>query len=381
MTFLGCDTQALRSWGQTGSQARTRFQQLSDELRNAVESAAWAGPDRDAFIDRFAQLVDRPMVDALDALTRCVEQAGADADEQDRTSDVDGAGDDAAPGGASDTERGDRNGSSPGQTKKSGPPVDVPDDVKNQIDDPAKIRESAFKTKQGSMGDCFFLASLAAVAETNPEFIEKNIWFSDGKYHVRLYDESLWSGPHATVVDVDPKVAQNGVRDDKGNITWMSVYEAAYAQHKGGYGNIENGGFANDALPTITGQPTCTTDDEPSFSSIRDELEKGNIVVADTAKKGGDDGGWWDVINNDDGPVPSDTVSEHQYVVKGFTPDGKIIMQNPWGPEGGLAEGDPIHKPGTLILTEDEYRARFENVTLTQDPDTTSAKRPYVYDR
>ncbi len=174
------------------------------------------------------------------------------------------------------------------------------------------------------MGDCFFLASLAATAQTNPEFIEQNIWFSDGKYHV------------------------------------------------------QGGGFAQDAMPTITGRPTRTADDEPSFDDLRSEFERGNVVVADTAPRGGDDGGWWDIVNNDDGPVPRDTVSRHQYVVRGFTEDGRIIMQNPWGPDGGYERDDDVFKPGQLVFTESEYRERFENVTITEDPDTSNPVQPAV---
>lgn len=371
MTFLGCDVEQLRQWSRSADTAVSEATERIEHITGLVRSARWEGPDHDAFVQTFTSHVETSAHQVLERLHRMALDAARQADDQDRASAADGTeGESAAPVD-------DRKLSSPGTTEKSGPPVPVPDDVKKQITDPEAIRQKALDVKQGGMGDCFYLASLAAVAETNPEFIRDNIWFKDGRYHVRLYEQGFFSKPHEKIVDVDPTVAQNGVRDKDGQVSWMSVYEAAYAQHEGGYSQIEKGGLAQDALPIITGKQTCTDDDEPSFDQIRQEFDKGNLVVADTATPQGDDHGWWDIINNDDGPVPKDTVASHQYIVRGFTSDGKIIMQNPWGPDGGYGE-DHEFKPGQLVLTEDEYRDRFENVTLTQDPKTDNPKRPYI---
>ena len=374
--FLGCDTSALRAWAQNADLLAGRLSERVEQLRAAVTTVPWAGPDRDAFVDAFTTRVDHVLDAAASGIRDSASRAVQDADEQDRTSDPRiGTGQDGGPGGSDPS--GGRNGGSPGQTTASGPPVPVPDDVRHQVDDVDAIRKKALEVEQGNMGDCYFLASLAAVAQTNPEFIERNIWYSDGKYHVRMYEDG-WGGTREVVVDVDPSVAQNGARDGDGNISWMSVYEAAYAQHKGGYDDIEEGGFAHDALPTITGKQAFTYDDEPSLGEIRTAFDNGCVVVADTAVREGDDGGWWDVVNNDDGPVPRDTVASHQYVVRGFTEDGRIILQNPWGEDGGYEKGDDVHKPGQLVLTEAEYKERFENVTVTHDPDTSNPKQPIV---
>lgn len=370
MNFLGADVDQLESWARRAENGSSTVTDLVSTLRGCVDSVAWQGPDRDQFVQDFHARVASALQHAAQRLNSCSADATRNADEQDQASATD-----SGSGGGDTGTGGDR--SSPGQTEKSGPPVDVPEDVKKQIDDPEAIRKGALDVKQGSMGDCFFLSSLAAVAETNPEFIEKNIWFEDGKYHVRMYDNG-WGGPHETVVDVDPKVAANGVRDKDGNVSWMSVYEAAYAQHEGGYDDIEDGGFAQDALPTITGKQAFTVDEEPSFDELRHASEDGCVVVADTGPQDGEDGGWWDIVNNDDGPVPDNVVPTHQYVVKGFTEDGKVIMQNPWGPQGGYAKDDPNFKPGELVLTEKEYKESFQNVTVIEDPDPSNKNQKTV---
>jgi len=363
MTFLGAETTALSAWAEHTGRAAPQLTDLLSSLQAAVLAADWKGPDRDAWMSRFDAEVRGPWLAAVDDLSDRGRRAAAEAQEQDAASSAGGDG-----AGTSSRDSGDR--SSPGQTEGSGKPVAVPESVQADVDDPAAIRRDAEGITQGGMGDCYFLASLAAVARTNPEFIEDNVWFSDGKYHVRFYEKDFFGNVHETVVDVDPQVAEHGVRRSDGSISTMSVFETAYAQHRGGYDDIEDGGFAQDALLTITGKEPTTTDDEPSLSELRTQLDAGNVVVADTGPRDGE-GGFLDSESWDDkdGPVPRDTVSTHQYVVTEVRDDGKIVLQNPWGPSGGYQEDDSVRKPGTLVLTEQEYRDRFQNVTVVEDPD------------
>jgi hypothetical protein len=367
MTFLGADTEALTAWSADAERARARLSELLAALDSAVACAAWAGPDARAFRTHYEGRVHRPGAEAVEQLAALGRRAADDAEEQDAASSVDGASDaddiSGTPGSGGDM-------SSPGRTEDSGKPQAVPDCVQRDVDDPAAIRRDAHDITQGGMGDCYFLASAAAVAQTNPAFIEKNVWFSDGKYHVRFYEKGFWGNTEEKVVDVDPEVAEHGARRSDGSISTMSVYETAYAQQQGGYDKIEDGGHAQDALFTITGKEPMTTDVEPSVDELRQDLKDGKVVVADTGPRDGE-GGFLDTESWDDkdGPVPRDTVATHQYVVTGVTKDGHVELQNPWGPDGGYEEGDSVRKPGTLVLTEAEYRERFQNVTVAEDPD------------
>ncbi|ATG50716.1 hypothetical protein CFK38_03665 [Brachybacterium vulturis] len=149
----------------------------------------------------------------------------------------------------------------------------------------------------------------------------------------------------------------------------MSIYETACASYRGGYDELE-GGTAEDPMFTLTGQETRTMDDEPSAERLRQELADGNVVVADSGLRDGE-GGIFDSSSwaDRDGAVPRDTVSTHVYVVTEVTEGGRIVLRNPWGTEGGYQAGDDVHKPGRLVLTQDVYRERFQNVTVTRDPE------------
>src|SRR5699024_11974574 len=112
-------------------------------------------------------------------------------------------------------------------------------------------------------------------------------------------------------------------RDAEGDISTMSIFVTAYASYRGGY----------------------------------EEIQEGWLFAPES---------WSDR----DGAVPGDTVSTHVYVVTDVREDGRVVLQNPWGPDGGLQEGDDVHKPGELVLTEEEYRERFQNVTVTEGPES-----------
>lgn len=363
MTFLGAETNMLAAWADHAERMQSQLDSLLQAMRGAVRSAGWVGPDCEAFLSAFSAQVEHPGAHAVELLGTLGRRARSDAKEQDAASAADGSAA-VGPGGG-----GDR--SSPKTTEDSGDPVAVPAGVQDDVGDPAAIRRDAEGITQGGMGDCFFLAPLAAVARTSPAFLEENVWFEDGQYHVRFYEKDFLGRVQERIVTVDPEVAGNGVRDSNGDISTMSIVETAYASHRGGYGEIENGGHAADPMFTLTGQDTRTYDDEPSTDQLRDELAAGHVVVADTGPRDGE-GGLFDAESwsDRDGAVPRDTVSTHVYVVTDVTEDGHVVLQNPWGPDGGFQSDDDVHKPGELVLTEEEYRERFQNVTISEDPES-----------
>ena len=54
-------------------------------------------------------------------------------------------------------------------------------------------------------------------------------------------------------------------------------------------------------------------------------------------------------------PFESRIVPHHAYSVKGFDEQGRIILANTWGPNGGTGS-DGIDYPGEVHLTEEEFR-------------------------
>jgi hypothetical protein len=68
------------------------------------------------------------------------------------------------------------------------------------------------------------------------------------------------------------------------------IIEKAYAEWMGGYANTANGGFANDVLTAITGQPTARlnpfgggfaggTTFDTNFDSLKRDFDSGNPIV------------------------------------------------------------------------------------------------------
>ncbi|MCU0499363.1 MAG: C2 family cysteine protease, partial [Anaerolineae bacterium] len=137
---------------------------------------------------------------------------------------------------------------------------------------------------QGSLANCYFVASLAVIADQNPGLIQRNIRDNgDGTYTVTLYvkreilgnDVSHILGYQAIEVVVTPEFP-TGIREDGTSVTphmdindtngtsselWPLLYEKAYAQHLGdgniveGYRILGNGGSMTTALTLLTGQP------------------------------------------------------------------------------------------------------------------------------
>jgi len=116
-------------------------------------------------------------------------------------------------------------------------------------------------TAQGALGDCFFIASMAAIANASPQAIKDAIQFDarSGKYTVRFYEETQ-SGMKPVYITVDSYLpTEKGNRKDPayagdpGGPLWPAIMEKAYAQWKGGYDVIGEGGTGDTAMAEISG--------------------------------------------------------------------------------------------------------------------------------
>jgi hypothetical protein len=113
--------------------------------------------------------------------------------------------------------------------------------------------------KQGAIGDCFFMGSLAAVAAAQPDALRRMIHDNgDGSYTVSF------NGMAPQRVDGDLYVLGDGslpyARNTSGDQNprtmelWVSIAEKAYAQARGGYDAINGGDWPGNALQHITGK-------------------------------------------------------------------------------------------------------------------------------
>lgn len=124
--------------------------------------------------------------------------------------------------------------------------------------------------KQDALGDCYFVATLSAIAAQNPRLIKGIITYDAHSHNfvVGLYD---LNGKRRYVQVTQAEIADNITRqggswmDNRGTdqIAWPAVIETAYAKLydtnpgdglASGYVKISNGGWPKDAMLAITGK-------------------------------------------------------------------------------------------------------------------------------
>jgi uncharacterized protein YukE len=231
------------------------------------------------------------------------------------------------------------------------------------------------QVNQGGLGDCYFLSSLAAVAVSDPAFIQSHITQNaNGTYTVTLYQNG--KPVEVTVlpdlpVNSDGGDAYDNIPDD--GALWVALYEKAFAQLNGSYNAIGQGGWPQDALATITGKSTSSEawnnsntfeqivtfgfggngSSPPSLASIQALIASGQPVTACTT---GNDV-WPDGDKND----PIEVVGDHCYRVQSVTSNPQtgqlmITLVNPWGPDG---TGQALD---TVTLTQQQFDAYYDEV-------------------
>ena len=131
------------------------------------------------------------------------------------------------------------------------------------IDEP-----KADDVRQGAIGNCYFPAAMAAVASARPDVIKNMIKDNgDGTYTVKFTPSSSYGGASRPVeikVDGDLYARSYGgpiyggslggsTAPDKMEL-WFPLIEKAYAQWKGSYDAIGNGGVAGQVMSDVMGK-------------------------------------------------------------------------------------------------------------------------------
>ena len=149
--------------------------------------------------------------------------------------------------------------------------------------------------EQGMLGDCYFLCSLAALAQY-PSLIKNCILHSDienGHFVVRFF-ENLNEPKIVEIDDFFPILNSGNDKNkpaftrSKENELWVLVLEKAFAKLHGSYGKIE-GGFPSYALNKLTGVPAVrydldTLDYDETWKLLMNAAKKKWIVAAGTHK-------------------------------------------------------------------------------------------------
>ena len=200
---------------------------------------------------------------------------------------------------------------------------------------------SADDIEQGQAGDCYFLASIAAVANKHPDLIRNAIHPNgDGTYTVTFHQASwvedkakgTWSQhfkPVKVTVDgelpggIDYQLYASEGRS--GHELWAPILEKAYARWKGGYEQIGNGGYPADVLGELVGRvpssiPLVNVKPAKVFQQLAQQQSKGAAMCASSKP---------DAL-----VAKTGIVGNHAYSVLGVTmQNGKEFVQlrNPWG--------------------------------------------------
>jgi hypothetical protein len=145
---------------------------------------------------------------------------------------------------------------------------------------------------------------------------------------------------------------------------WVSVYEKAYAQYKGGYNTVE-GGHGSVGLHDLTGQPTQMVGaGDTSLADLAKKVDSGYAVTTST-KQESTGHLWWskDIEFADHDKV----VSLHEYSVESVNMNAHpptVTLLNPWGPGSVGTDGKPV--PQEVTMTEDEWHQYYDEVSFTK---------------
>ena len=210
---------------------------------------------------------------------------------------------------------------------------------------------------QGGVGDCYYLASLASLASTDPEIVRQAVApLGDGTYAVRFFrsGQSVYlrvDGDMPVSSGTNLAYAKTGADGE----LWVPLMEKAYSFFRYGqnsYGSI-NGGWMADVFIAVTGvSPTSrstTGTPESLFGYLQTQLTAGHAPTLASNYSAS-------------GPV----VGSHAYMIKSVqqTSGGMTVtVYNPWGIDGKSFDSNP--NDGLLTLTIAQIQQYYSAVVTS----------------
>jgi hypothetical protein len=202
--------------------------------------------------------------------------------------------------------------------------------------------------RQGALGDCYLPATFAAIAEARPDVIRNMVKDNgDGTYTVRFYQNGDKNSPVDVNVDNKLYVRSSGTPlygeaadtpDTPSQMEmWYPIVEKAYAEWKGGYSVIGNGGEPGVLLSEVLGARGPDTylpaaDADSVFTQIKAAVGAKKPAAAVTF---GDD--------RKDLYTDTGVYADHTYSIIGTKEQNGqryVTLRNPWGESVPTGEGD-----------------------------------------
>lgn len=181
---------------------------------------------------------------------------------------------------------------------------------------------------QGGLGDCWFMAAVAALAEKQPALLHDLFHENpEGGFDVTFPGQA----PHHMTLTLDmgrTAADLGGDVDANGNVeVWPLMLEKAYAEvFGGGYGGMNQGGNAATVWQQLTEAATKTYDEtSPEWSGTSNSNGISFRALLDAGKKV--------VVGTKDQVSGNVLHGDHAYVVLEVDINGDVRLYNPWGKE------------------------------------------------
>jgi hypothetical protein len=225
--------------------------------------------------------------------------------------------------------------------------------------------------QQGQIGDCYFPAAIAAIANANPEALTDMVKDNgDGTYTVTFKERDWSTGRYKDVpVKVDGDLwsrsyggplygSSAGSTDPKKMELWFPLVEKAYAQWQGSYDAIGNGGHSSDVFEAVLGREGGTTyvssgNLDRVFDQIKRSLDANLPVAAGT-------------YHDESRYTNSGVYGDHAYSVLGYEQQGTqkyVVLRNPWGESEPAGNGA---NDGVFKLKLEDFGRLYQNLMYVE---------------
>ncbi|MCB1215305.1 MAG: hypothetical protein KDK66_07495 [Deltaproteobacteria bacterium] len=228
---------------------------------------------------------------------------------------------------------------------------------------------------QDALGDCYFVATLGAIADQQPDQIKNAIQYEEksGKFTVTLNEKNSWwlggDKGRQTQVEVSQLDLLRNLEKGGGSTVdnnpgtdgpiWPAVMETAFAKlnnedwekdwskgKKDGFEPIAHGGYQEDAMFAVTGNKgewlkvgSSEKEMNEAYDKINQALSNGQAVTLGTKKEYKD---FWSFLTGK--TVPQDGLQDrHAYQLQTIRRDSNneifIKVRNPWAHNKNIGEG------------------------------------------
>lgn len=212
---------------------------------------------------------------------------------------------------------------------------------------------------QGQVGDCYLIASLASLADQNPEAIRKMIKANgDGTFTVTLYvrNEHGLLIPHEVLVNPRKHPGDHVNFADDGSEAWPLLIEKAYAQLYGGYEEIGKGGLLTTALEALSGkESTAMRLSDLSIEQLAQYDQADYAITIESHRNG---------LTHElyrDGVL----VTKHGYYVSDVNPEnGTVTIRNPWGWPDSPSESGTNPDTLEITMTFEDFQSNFKSMVV-----------------